>query len=285
MDYKIPAETYQIPPPLPSTFVDKSVDPVPMSLPHSNVVTPAEESSLLTTLQNSLSKLSAAIQERGDVAASSVKKKTCKPDDFLCNSGLLNLESTHMQGQLSKAVIKSFGTMMSDMVNTTISKSLVDFMAKHGSANGETLADEHKAMVQMAANVLQSVSSRVIKSFTFFIQMAISGAMWDLFQQVTDGVTSAYDKHQRTMSDMRAAAVINSPPEKFPKPSQPQTEFDPFKILLNAGALTALSYPGFDLMGSLKNNLFTGDHNNLVKKRAASVPPVLTPFGVLRKTM
>ena len=296
MDYKIPLESADngAGQPQQSDSVTSESAPVPVAVPVSqdkpHVATPAEESSLLTTLQSSLSKLSTSIQDRADYAAGSyASKKVCKPGDVLCQAGAgFGIGNTHMKTELSKAVITSFGKMMSEMVNSTISRGLGEFMAAHGSSHGETIEEEHKAMVQMAANVLQTVSSRVIKSFTFFVQMAISGAMWDLFHQLMNGVTTAYDQHQKSMNEVRGAHALNSSPDKIPKPSQPQQQiFDPIKTLLNAGALTALSYPssGFDLMGSLKSNLFTGDTNNLEKKGEATsnyIPArVLTPYGLL----
>lgn len=290
MDYKLPAvepetsASEQIPGTVtaPSEPTQDTVANVSSPQANSGVVTPAQESNLLANLQTSISKLSSSIQERADVASSFSEQKVCKPGDFLCLSGLSG-GSNQMKNEFSKAVVKSFGTMMSDMVNKTISRGLVDFMAKHGSAHGETLGEEHKAMIQMASGALQTVSTRVIKSFTFFTQMAISGAMKDLLHNLIDGVTSAYMQHQKGMTELRSAAVLSGPPENIPKPSQLQMEFDPVKTLLQAGALTSLSYPnpGFDLMSSLKSNLFTGDHNSLVRKSGTS--PVLTPFGVIHK--
>lgn len=285
MDYQLPVEAETSP----SVQVEATAAApleasanISSSPADSAVVTPAQESNLFANLQTSLSKLSSAIQERADVASTFSEQKVCKPGDFLCLSGISS-GSNQMKNEFSKAIVKSFGTMMSEMVNTTISRGLVDFMAKHGSAHGETLGEEHKAMIQMASGALQTVSARVIKSFTFFIQMAISGAMKDLLHNLMDGVTSAYMQHQKSMTELRSAAVLSGPPENIPKPSQPQMEFDPVKTLLQAGALTSLSYPnsGFDLMSSLKSNLFMGDHNSLARKSGTS--PVLTPFGVIHK--
>ncbi|ODM95163.1 hypothetical protein Ocin01_11513 [Orchesella cincta] len=292
MDYKLPVDENAQPtavlPSTPQTVATPSASSVPApqvpasQVPSTAVVTPAQESNLLSTLQSSLSKLSSAIQERADVAADRLDSKKCKAGDILCNSGF-DL-GTKVQNQMSTAIIKTFGTMMSEMVNSTISTGMGDFMAKHGSNNGETLAEEHKAMVAMAANVLQSVSSKVIKTFTFFIQLAISGTLQNLLHQLMKGVTSMYGQHQKSMSDLRTTALLNSHPSKIPKPSDLQgfgslVNDDPIQTLLNAGALTSLSYPGFDLMSNLQSNLFSGDTNSLVKKRAAT--SILTPYGLI----
>ncbi|CAL8093503.1 unnamed protein product [Orchesella dallaii] len=287
MDYKLPVEeTPQNQPTqvssLPTQAAPSVQSIVPPQVPSAAVVTPAEESNLLTNLQTSLSKLTSAIQDRADVAADRLDSKKCNAGDLLCNSGF-DL-GTKMQNQMSSAIIKTFGTMMSEMVNSTISSSIVDFMGKHGSNNGETMAEEHKAMVAMAANVLQTVSSRVIKAFTFFVQLAISGSLQNLLHQLMKGVNSMYNQHQKSMKDLRTAAILNSPPSKIPKPSELQgfgslANDDPIQTLLNAGALTSLSYPGFDLMSNLKSNLFSGDTNSLVKKRVGT--SILTPYGLI----
>lgn len=90
--------------------------------------------------------------------------------------------------EMTNAIVKSVATLMTEMLNTTISRSLDIVQKAQGSHDAQKEAEARAAM-SAVGTALSTVSTKVIQGVASFVKVSLSGAMWDLFGNVMKAAT------------------------------------------------------------------------------------------------
>jgi hypothetical protein len=143
---------------------------------------------------------------------------SCPPGDFVCLAE--RSIKTGVRNEMANAVVKSVATVMTEMLNSTLTRSLGDMILSARNSEDPQKAAEARQAMSMVTGALQTVSSKVIQGFAFFVKMSISGVMSDLFNQVMVAAKHspqaiAEQSHTSTLSTIKVDNPVSLQGNKY----------------------------------------------------------------------
>jgi len=191
-------------------------------------------------------------------SSSSLPSSPCPIGDFVCLAE--RSMKSNIRNEVANTMIKSVAAVMTEMLNSTISRSLGVFATARNSQDPQAQAQAQQAMTQVTG-ALQNVSSKVIQAFAYFVKVSISGVMWDLFNQV---VSAAKNSEVAAATSASSVVNVNSKPSSSSVVSSRPVALQGNQYFQYS---TGAHSNNADLSNINPSSLSTMDNNNL--KRAA----------------